>query len=142
MIKKHKKAILFVIFLIMASLLNASPIIVPERATVFTEQNAMELFKSEWSLVDLLQNTVYLAGEEINIDYWFSEKADINQIHMSRSIVIYGFVLRHIRRYGPFPYGDLIANRSVTWETVSCRVYRGNELLFHDRYDKDKQLIR
>lgn len=141
--KRLKKSICFT-FLITVSLswLNASPIVIPENATRYFDKNAMELFQTEWKMKDLLQNTVYIAGDEINVDYWFSEGADAAQIDKARSIVILAFVLRHSRNYVPFPYQALVSNMAITWETVSCRVFRGEELIVHERYDDKHQLIR
>ena len=135
--------IMFAFFLVILTFwIGASPIIVPEKAVTYTDRNATAIFLSDWGMKDLLQNTVYQDGDEINIDYWFSEEVDVYQIDKARSVAIWVFVLRHPRNYGPFPYQNIASNRAIEWKTVSCRVYRGEELLHHERYDEKWQRIR
>ena len=125
---------------------SESPIVIPLEAVIYTDnEEALELFLDEmqWNMPDLLQQEVYLVGEEINIDFWFSEAAGEAQMDAARSFAITTFVLRQTHFLGASPYQSLIlAHEDVTWTTVSCKVYRGSELIYHDRYDEHDQLIR
>lgn len=135
-------AVVCVIILCMDNL-NTSPITIPREATVYTDDQAVELFQDvgQWGMPDLLQQEAYLVGDEMNIDFWFSKSAGDNQIDAARSFAITAFVLRYPNFLGTSPYQDLIVNEDVTWKTVSCKVYRGRELLYHERYDEQYQLI-
>ncbi|MCL1905970.1 MAG: hypothetical protein FWG06_03060 [Clostridiales bacterium] len=149
--KKTAGTALVVIMLLLAFVLirlvtatAESPIIIPAEAVIYTDKQEMDLFLDEmqWGMPDLLQQEVYLTGDEMNIDFWFSETAGKNQIDGARSFAINAFVMRYAQLLGPSPYMNLLNDNSVTWKTVSCKVYRGRKLLYHERYDERHQLIR
>jgi len=126
------------------TVMDDSPIVIPAHAVVYTDEQEMELFLDEmqWNMPDLLQQEVYLAGDEINIDFWFSEAAGFNQIDGARSFAITAFVIKHAYPLGLSPYDWLLIDSDVMWKTVSCKVYQGPDLLYHDCYDEHGLLIR
>jgi hypothetical protein len=128
---------------------QGSPLEIPAEAIVYTdaynnEPTAMELFLDEmqWGMPDLLQQELYLAGDEINMDFWFSKSASPSQMDGARSFAITALVLRHAHALGASPYQELVNDMEITWKTVSCKVYRGRKLLYHDRYDENHRLIK
>ena len=110
--------------------------------TNFTEESAAVLFLEEWSMHDLLQHDVYLIDSEMNVDFWFSEAADVHQLDRARNFSVRTFLLRQPYTMGRSPYDRLARNLGISWETVSIRIFLDGELLHHDRYDENLNLIR
>ena len=110
--------------------------------TIFTEESAARLFLDEWGLHDLMQHDVYLIDNEMNVDFWFSEAADVYQVDSARNFSIRNFLLRQPYTMGRTPYDRLARNLRISWETTSFRIFLGGELIYHDRYDENLNPVR
>ncbi len=120
-------------------------IAIPQNAVVYTDEESVAMLRDEgqYAMTDLVRQEVYLVDGELNVDFWFDEGVKQNQIDSARSFVITRFVLRSGQGafLGAGPYTDIIKNKEITWKTVSCRIYTGDEQVSYEAYNDKGQLI-
>jgi hypothetical protein len=116
----------------------------PEEAQVLTDQRAVELFMDprHLNLSQLLEHQLYLVDGGLFAEFLFAEEATEDQLDRARSFCLSAFVLTDSYVLVEQPYLDLLLGQAKrtpgapTWDTVTCRVYRGEELVCEDVYDK------
>lgn len=151
--KRQKAQLKSIILCILTGLLAAGcaavrlPLSPPaDEAVYYTDEKAAELFADEnqYAMTGLERHEVYLLGKELNADFYFAENVAVDdaQIDNARSFVLTAFALRHPSAAEESPYSALIANQQVQWASVSCRVYIGQALMYHDRYDGSGRLVK
>lgn len=120
--------------------------VIPQDAVVYTDEESIEMLKSEtyYSLKDMERQEVYIVGEELNADFWFNENATEHQLDNARSFSLTRFALKSGKGtfLGPGPYGEILFDKTASWNRVDCRIYVGDKLVYHDAYNEKGQLIK
>lgn len=118
---------------------------VPDDVVYYTDERAAELFADEslYAMTGLVRHEVYLREAELNADFHFDGGVNDGdkQVDNARSFALTAFALREVSALEESPYGELIANQEIRWESVCCRIYIGARLAFHDRYDSSGRLM-
>ena len=102
-----------------------------------TDKNADSLFSATFEITNLSKHEVYKIKDEINIDFYFTEKVGQKEIMNSRTFVMKTFVLKKQSIFGGYPYDQLLGPKA-DWNGVKYRAFVGNSKIIEEKFYSNK----
>jgi hypothetical protein len=114
---------------------------IPKKPFYYKDVSANELFSKQRQMTDLVNHKLYTIGKEVSMDFWFNENTSKHQIDSAKSFVLIRLVLKEPSSLDVSPYNKIINKNYDSYKTVSSKIYLGDKLIYHYKYDEDRQLI-
>jgi len=107
-----------------------------ENAIDITSQRAIELFKGEYSMVNLDKQDAYILDDTVYVNFYFNKKAEKIEMQNALSCSMTVFVLKSPSMLGEYPYGELFTRENHReWEKSVIKIYSNDKLKAEMHYD-------
>jgi len=102
------------------------------------DERANNLLKEIYQINNLNKHQVYKTKDIMNIDFFFTDSVNLQDITNSRNFIMKIFILKSTSKYGGIlPYEQLLLSK-VQWNTVNCRFFIGARKVIEEKYNQNK----
>ena len=102
------------------------------RRYVFDE-DADNIFKEEYKIVNLISHKVFIEDDSVNMDVYFNEKVEKNEIQNIKNFVMRNFVLKRAFPYGKSPYIE-ISTSKTNFQKVILKIFIKETKIIEEEY--------
>ncbi|PAB60365.1 hypothetical protein [Anaeromicrobium sediminis] len=100
-----------------------------------TDENADILFKELFGIRNLVMHKVYRDKKSMNIDIYFNENVERNEIDNIKKFIMKVFILKRTYKYTAFPYSNVF-NRNIDWDRVIFKIFINETKIIEHKFNQ------
>jgi len=129
--------LLIIVFIIAACSNNDIESNISDKNAIdITSQRAIELFRGEYSMINLDKQEAYILDDTVYVNFYFNKKVEKIEMQNALSCSMNVFVLKSPSILGEYPYGELFTRENhKEWEKSVIKIYSNSKLKAEIHYD-------